>query len=172
MKRVHLGIALAAMLLAAFAAGCCHRPQDVVCAPNPDRRIVASILDEQAVAAVQRQRAIYSWHFAPGTADLNELGRRDLAIIAAQDKTRPGTLHVRLGSDDMREARLAAIRACLESQGVEVARMNFDEDWPGGDGVGGEAAARSVTPDAAGPMPMLMAPMPPASGSSGSSNRY
>lgn len=162
MKRAQFGIALAGLLLTTVLAGCCNW-----CDQSPqwgqisDQRLVASIVDEQAVEAIHRQRAIYAHHFVPGTADLNELGLRDLAILAAKDRERPGTIHVILGEDEesLRSARMNSIREFLKVQGVEVARMNFDEGEPGGDGINAEETAIAIAPrQQPGPMPILMAP--------------
>ena len=44
--------------------------------------------------AIIAQQAMFPYHFVEGGAQLNELGQRDLAILAEHYSKQPGTLHI------------------------------------------------------------------------------
>jgi hypothetical protein len=88
-------------------------------------------------AAIIRQHTLYPYHFVEYGADLNELGERDLGVLAAHYRDNPGTLNVRqLGtSNDIYEARLATVTTMLTDMGVDTDRIRLGGGMAGGEGV-------------------------------------
>lgn len=132
---------LAACALLSLLAGCAAKPPAVTGPVQNSRRLVTSSFDEQVALGIARQHMIYPAHFFPGTAELNELGVRDLTVLAGFLGRHPGELGVRRdqASPALYESRVQTVRAFLAERGVPVARMRFTEDWPGGDGLGAES---------------------------------
>lgn len=154
-------------------AGCSdwHKPEIA----RNDRRLVASLTDEQAVMAVQRQRTVYPYHFIAGTAELNDLGRRDLMILADFERDHPGVVHVCRDREapGLYAARLKSIREFLSGEGVPVGRVMFDDAWPGGDGERADAVAQSMMRMSApppAPIGLEIAPVPIGPPTSGDYN--
>ncbi len=91
-------------------------------------------------AAVVRQSTIYPYHFESASARLNELGQRDVSILARRCGVAPGEapahISVRRGdtSDTLYRARLQTVRAMFAEAGVSVG-TELADDLPGGDGM-------------------------------------
>jgi len=93
-------------------------------------------------AAVVRERTLYPHHFAEGSDQLNQLGRRDLTLLADLFREQPGSLGVRRGDADevLYQARLESVRTALELAGIDAARVDLVDRPAGGDGVGSQRA--------------------------------
>lgn len=87
--------------------------------------------------AILRQRTLFPYHFVVDTAELNELGERDLAVLAKYLQAHPGTLNLRRGGADeaLYDARLERVRQGLSEWGVDLARVTLGDELPGGDGL-------------------------------------
>ena len=87
--------------------------------------------------AIIRQHTIYPFHFVTDAAQLNELGRREVDVLAGHFKDFPGALNVRRGKADnaLYEARSRTVVDALAKAGVDVERMMVSDGLPGGDGV-------------------------------------
>ena len=127
------------LLLAAPLAACrSSAPRAAETQPN------AWVVDAYRKATLERaivvQRTIYAYHFEAGRAELNPLGERDLAVLAAHFRTAPGDLAVRRGGvgDELYQARLAAVRDGLMQAGVDLERVALADAAPGGDGMSSE----------------------------------
>ena len=96
--------------------------------------------DMAAHSAVVRERTLYPHHFAEGRAELNQLGQRDLTLLADLFREQPGSLNVRRGDadEDLYQARLEAVRTALEFSGIDAARVDLVDGPAGGDGAGSE----------------------------------
>lgn len=86
------------------------------------------------------QHTLYSHHFVASSDQLNELGERDAAILAAHYRHNPGVLNVRRGNADdaLYESRVSAARAALEAGGVDLARVHVADGPAGGHGMAGD----------------------------------
>ncbi|MFN0008446.1 MAG: hypothetical protein ACKVXR_11115 [Planctomycetota bacterium] len=94
--------------------------------------------------AIISQHTLYPYHFTGGSARLNDLGERDLHVLAdhfkeAQPGT-PGELNVRRGtaSPSLYEARIKFVLESLAAHGVEGGMVAVTEGLPGGDGMASE----------------------------------
>lgn len=101
-----------------------------------DKYYAREPFDDQARAAVIRQRALFDQHFRPGSADLNPLGERDLAILADAVAEDGGSISVRRGSvgERLYKARVETVRNGLLAAGIEAKRIRIDDASPGGEG--------------------------------------
>ncbi len=89
--------------------------------------------------AIIRQQAMYPYHFVVGSASLNQLGLRDLLVLAGHYQDNPGELYVSAGdaSDELYAGRLQSIHELFAQQGIEPGRVQLSADaMPGGSGVG------------------------------------
>ncbi len=86
------------------------------------------------------QSTLYPYHFVVDGAGLNELGERDLHVLAAHFRQSAGSLHVNRGGagDALYDARVKAVLAALVEAGVDGGQMKLAEGLPGGDGMPSE----------------------------------
>jgi len=133
-------VAVLAVVAALLVSGC-NEYQKNESLSQVDQRLVTWHYDTAISNAVIRQHTLFPYQFMPQSSDLNELGVRDLGILAAYFKDRPGTVNVRRGdaSEDLYQGRVAAVRTALEQGGVEPERVVIREGLPGGDGIPGES---------------------------------
>ncbi|MEX0746057.1 MAG: hypothetical protein WD118_10695 [Phycisphaeraceae bacterium] len=150
-------LACNACLLLALGSGCQSSAHETGGIHHTERSesnawLVSSYQQQQMQAAVVRQRTIYPHHFHDRTAELNELGQRDLAILARHFDRWPGELNVRQSEadDPLYEARLVTVRQALEDEGVDLDAMTLADGEPGGDGVASHDA-KDHRADAPGP---------------------
>jgi hypothetical protein len=68
---------------------------------------------------------------------LNDLGQRELAVLARHFAEYPGTLSVRRGpvTGDLYRIRLTSVMNGLKDAGVDMARMQLSDSMPGGTGM-------------------------------------
>ena len=87
--------------------------------------------------AVIRQHTIYPHHFTMDSAELNDLGLRDITILARHFLDHPGKLNVRRAkaSDELYMARVSAVKAALSEAGVSTENVRIADGLPGGDGI-------------------------------------
>ena len=123
------------------ATGCETARQDSLTGPqrsSANAWIVESYPIRQTEAAIIRQRTIYPYHFVTGTAYLNDLGRRDVTVLARHFKDHPGSASIRHPGQDagLLEARVDAIKSVMAQAGVTI---NLVTNGPtGGDGMASE----------------------------------
>ena len=120
-----------------LACGCSHKPaatEESAWAPGA---AMAFYRAEAADNAVIREHTIYPYQFVEGRAELNELGRRDVNVLAEHYGAAGGTLNVRRGdaASQLYAARCGAVMEALASAGVDQRRMTLADDFPGGDGM-------------------------------------
>ena len=130
-------IILTAGLLAGVTAAC-----DIASRPFEQRETASAwatnpIDDVGINNAIIAQRALYRYHFTPGAATLNALGRRDLAVLAAHYRRHPGELSVRRGESPigLYKARVEAVVEALAEAGVPAESITITDALPGGDGM-------------------------------------
>ena len=137
--------------LLAAAAGC-RSPQE-------DMHGIGSMWAGESLRAASLQQAIvtqatlFPYHFATGTARLNELGRRDVALLAAHFREHAGTLNVRRAgtAQSLYDERLTAVRQALSAAGVAPAQIALADAAAGGDGMDSGRVLHILTVEAATP---------------------
>lgn len=135
---------VAVLLMSMAGLGCTSYPGDpltqysITHRTELNRQMAKTVWNEQTANAIVSQRALYPYHFAPGSPELNSLGRRDLKVLASRYG---GNLHqLSLAQGDASQALYEARRACvatyLAELGVELPLDHITQYPPGGDGVG------------------------------------
>ena len=127
--------ALSAVLLGLLAA--CEAP--VYPANGTGDLLLAASLQRAIVV----QSTLFPYHFVTGSAELNELGQRDLAVLAHHFQAHAGALSVRRGdaTPELEDARIKAVLTALAAAGVGKDKVAVHDGLPGGDGL---ASARVI----------------------------
>lgn len=130
-------------LCALVMAGCGlirQPPDDRV----PNVLMVNTYSDIAIDNAILAQHTLYPYHFVSDAAVLNELGKRDLGVLAAHYKDYPGTLNVSRSDvpQPLYAARLAEVRKALMEAGVKEQRMTITDGLAGGDGMKSEQVVK------------------------------
>jgi len=112
---------------------------------NPDSHLLNSQLvktynDIAMQNAIVSQHTLFPYHFVTNGAELNELGRRDLAALTSHFIKHPGHLNIRRHNTpaDLYEARINTVRGRLIEAGIDKERISISDDMPGGEGITSE----------------------------------
>jgi hypothetical protein len=154
-----LALALLAVAVAAVAAGCRSDGKDAAAdtmtaedaARDVDAALVSDVRDAAEADGIIAQHTLYPHHFTPGSATLNSLGQRDVAVLAAHFAAPgtggstgggggPRTLNVRRGDapDALYDARVRAVTDELSRGGIAADRVRIADGRPGGAGMESE----------------------------------
>jgi len=137
-----------------LAAGCAQNKPEATTQPSPpssqttDIMIVDSINDSGIRTAIIAQHTLYAYHFLEGGAELNDLGKRDLAVLMTHFKARGGgTLSIRRGDtpDTLYVERVSGVKDLLKSGGIDLATVQIADASPGGLGMTGNNAVRAMS---------------------------
>jgi len=129
---------LATALLLALLGGC--RSQNAMRnAPEGAHNlwVNAWFQDHARDAAIVRQATLFADEFVPGTAELTDLGARDLEVLIGHYGRYGGTVSVRRGgvSDALYAARVAAVRDAFVVAGVAEGVVEITDALPRGAGL-------------------------------------
>ncbi len=107
---------------------------------NLDVELVNTLNNIQVENAIITQHTLYPYHFGVDAGELNDLGQRDLMVLAGHFKDHPGILNIRRGETaaQLYDARVAHVLSQLKEAGVETSRMNVSDGMPGGSGMPAE----------------------------------
>ncbi len=146
---VRRAAAAAALSIAAIGAisisgGCTQQEMEVrrqarqaQLSRSEDMQIVEAVRDSGVRAAIVAEHTIYAYHFVSNSDELNELGQRDLSVLASHYRAHAsgGMLNVyRTGtSEALYSARVKVVVAALKAQGVNTDQLHVS-DGPAGDG--------------------------------------
>ena len=131
-------ILLAGLLAGALAACMSNRNPDL---EGRDSMWVGDQIQSASLnQAIRVQHTLYPYHFETGSAELNDLGARDLRVLAEHFKDHPGELNVRRGdaSQSLYESRVAKVQARLAQAGVKGGKVAIKDGAPGGQGMPSE----------------------------------
>lgn len=125
------------IVVAGLVNGCSNPGQQGANESEMHRLIVQSIRDAGINNAIVTQRTLYPYHFVADGPELNELGKRDLGVLAVHFKEQPGSLSVRRGSasEGLYSSRLSTVRDMLVQAGVDGQRIAMTDSLPGGAGM-------------------------------------
>jgi len=118
-----------------------------------NRWVVQDYFDQQSEQAILTQHTLYPYHFHANASELNDLGMRDLHVLASHYREAPGRLNLQQGdaSDALYEARIAHVKTGLNRAGVDAQRVTIADDLPGGSGVPGDRVLVILGADVAVP---------------------
>ncbi|MHC4117923.1 MAG: hypothetical protein ACYSWO_10495 [Planctomycetota bacterium] len=87
--------------------------------------------------AIISEHTLFPYQFVKNSAELNELGQRDLAVLAAHFARNGGHLNIRQLDTpaDLYEARIGVVRKQLIDAGIDMGRINMSDGMPGGSGM-------------------------------------
>jgi hypothetical protein len=134
---------LTQVLLAAGLAGAAGCPNQIGTGPIHDDRgaynrwAIETVNDGAVRNAIVAQHTLYPYHFMDGSADLNELGRRDISVLASHFRRYPGQVNLRKGAEDgvVYQARAKNVADALVAAGVAQGTVKVGDGMPGGDGM-------------------------------------
>ena len=131
---------LAICLIGSLSVGCQENLNESQGDRNLDVELVNTLNNLGVENAVVAQHTLYPYHFVTDGEELNELGRRDLSVLARHFTAHEGTLNVRRGetAPELYQARLTHVIEALKKAGVDTARMVVADGMPGGDGMASE----------------------------------
>ena len=90
--------------------------------------------------AILAQSTFYPYHFVTNASTLNELGWRDLQVLAEHFVAHGGSLSVRRANapEELYNERVKAGQDALAAAGVEAGRVKISDSLPGGPGTTSE----------------------------------
>lgn len=140
-----LTIVLAVALLS--AVGCNENPDMGADSPEATSWLVKSYNDVAIENAIIRQHTMLPYHFIQNSDQLNEIGKRDLGILATHFKKHPGRLNVRKGNvaGGLYETRVRTVRDMMAQAGVDIQKVDVQDTLPGGDGMSSDEVVFILT---------------------------
>jgi hypothetical protein len=131
------------LAVVACLTGCAAPPKS---ASKPDIEPVQSVLGRQVAEGLSAQHALMPYHFRTNSAELNDLGRQDLELLAQDFLTAPGPLTVRHGkeSPQLYGQRKETVLRFLSRYGVKTARVSINDNSLDGDGASSEQARQAL----------------------------
>jgi hypothetical protein len=96
--------------------------------------LITAYNDTAMENAIIAQHTLYPYHFVNNGTQLNELGRRDLSILAKHFKDNPGELNVSRDdvSDVLYQERVTCVTKQLKQDGVDLSKLTISDGMPGG----------------------------------------
>jgi hypothetical protein len=103
-------------------------------------KLVDSLNNLAIENAIVAQHTLFPYHFVRNGPELNELGQRDLAVLANHFLENAGPLNVRKGDTvaELYEARVSHVLDGLKEAGIELERIAVADGMPGGPGMPSE----------------------------------
>jgi hypothetical protein len=126
--------------LLALLAGC-NSPQSEQNMPGRQSMFVGDAFSAAQVnKAIITQRTIWAYHFVTNTSELNQLGERDLDVLAKYYTEHKGDIRIRRAgaAQVLYDARVAAVVSHLMLAGVPKGQLTVTDAPPGGVGMASE----------------------------------
>ncbi len=136
-----LGKIITMSLLAVLVTGCAENSQKSQDTGLVNAELVNSYNDIALQNAIIAEHTLFPYHFVNNSAELNELGQRDLAVLTKHFMEHPGSLSIRRGDDipaDLYEARVKLVLDRWKAAGINMKRMDISDNMPGGPGMTSE----------------------------------
>ncbi len=139
-------IGLSAMGAAALILACgqgCKSDADSADLVEHNDMLVGMAMSQNVYNGIAAERAVYPKDFLPGSASLNELGRRRVDNLLQAYNGTTASIGIIRGdeSNDLYQARIATVRKELAAAGIDSKAITVDEDGRvGGSGVASDRA--------------------------------
>jgi hypothetical protein len=103
-------------------------------------QLITSYNDIAMQNAIISEHTLYPYHFVKNSAELNELGQRDLSALASHFIKHAGHLNIRQHNTpaDLYKARVNLVLERLQEAGIDMEKMSISDDMPGGSGMPSE----------------------------------
>jgi hypothetical protein len=149
---MRLTVVAVACSMCCLLAGCEERQREEKTSRAIDIELVNALNNIGLESAIITEHTLYPYHFVPDGQELNHLGERDLAVLAAHLRTHPGVLNVRHGAvpPELYAARVLRVVEQLKRAGVAADRVKISDEMPGGMGMSSERVVMILTEGAAG----------------------
>ncbi len=138
---IKLGIVMEMIFCCTLNNGCVETVQR----ESPDKslinaEIINTLNDIAMQNAIVSQHTLFPYHFVKNGEKLNQLGQRDLTVLAKHLEENPGNLNIRRNniSKEPYQARVTFVIDKLKEAGVEVERISVSDGMPGGPGMASE----------------------------------
>jgi hypothetical protein len=127
-------------LLAALLAACVTNAPEENLAGAGNMWVGSAIRSASLNKAILVQHTLYPYHFEVDSPSLNELGERDLDLLAQHFVKEKGELSLRRGGapNALYDARLKQVQERLAKAGVPKDRLTIQDALPGGQGITSE----------------------------------
>jgi len=138
--KLNTSIITTAVLFCILTIGCQEDAKQGPDKPLVNNWLINSYNNTAIENAIISQHTVFPYHFVKNAAQLNELGKRDVAVLAGHFMKHAGDLNIRRHDTpaDLYEARVNAVVAQLQEAGVDIERMNIADGMPGGSGMASE----------------------------------
>jgi len=136
-----LGIVIEVIFCCILASGCAETVQQQALDKSLINAELVNTFNDIAIQnAIISQHTLFPYHFVKNGVELNELGQRDLCILAKHFEKNPGHLNVRRNRipSDLYEARVNLVLERLKEAGIDTERIRLLDDMPGGSGMPSE----------------------------------
>ena len=133
-------LSLCSSLLALATLGCATEAPHKFLEGNDNMWVSDWFRTASVHEAIITQSTLYPYQFATGSAQLNDLGRQALDVLAKHLKENPGRLNVHRGpeSQELYEARVAHVAGELRTAGLGPDQVTIVDFPPGGAGMASE----------------------------------
>jgi hypothetical protein len=97
---------------------------------------IEAVNDGAVRNATLAQHTLYPYHFVEFSDQLNDLGRRDVHVLATHYRRYPGEVNIRRGGEaaSLYDARVRSVAEALRVAGVAPETIRIGDGMPGGDG--------------------------------------
>lgn len=138
--KLNTSTVLATLLTGVFLAGCEENEMKGPDEGAVNSRLINSYNDTAVQNAIVSQHTLYAYHFVPDGPQLNELGERDLAVLAHHFARNGGSLNIRRHDipAELYQARVNTVRERLREAGIDAERVRVSDGMPGGSGMPSE----------------------------------
>ena len=129
-------------IISVMITGCQNKQSEVEPSPFWQRDVmnrwsVHNYNNQSINNAIVSQHTLFPYHFTNNSEELNELGQRDLNVLAEHFAKYPGELNIRRGGieSDLYQLRIGSVTDLLADKGVDTSRIQIKNELAGGDGL-------------------------------------
>jgi len=129
------------MLVFVLTTGCQETLKESSDKPVINRQLVSTYNDIALENAIISQHTLYPYHFIDNSAELNELGKRDLDVLIRHFTKEAGHLNIRKQniSSELYEARMESVQKRIEEANISMDGISIVDYMPGGSGIASES---------------------------------
>ena len=129
------------VLILVLTVGCQETVKESPDKPVVNRQVMSTYNDIALENAIISQHTLYPYHFVNNSAELNELGKRDLDVLTRHFTKEAGHLNIRKQniSTELYEARIESVQKRIEEANISLDRISIADYMPGGSGIASES---------------------------------
>ena len=129
------------VLICVLIMGCQETVKENPDKPVINRQVIGTYNDIALENAIISQHTLYPYHFVNNGVELNELGKRDLAVLIRHFTKEAGHLNIRKQniSTELYESRIESVQKRIEEADISMDRISISDYMPGGSGIASES---------------------------------